>query len=87
MRLNAYVWVLIGPYASLRMLMGPYKSLCVFMKPYRSLCIYVDSNGLFYHFFIVLIGFYKSLCVLMDSNWSLWDTISLFTFALLGTSF
>ena len=40
----------------------------------------------FYNSFIVLIGFYKSLCVLKDSNWSLWDTISLFTFALLGTS-
>ena len=37
MRLNGYVWVLIGPYASLRMLMDDYKSLCVLMGPYRSL--------------------------------------------------
>ena len=31
MRLYGYLWVLIGPHASIRVLMGPYKSLCILM--------------------------------------------------------
>ena len=33
MRFYGYLWVLISPYASIRVLMGHYKSLCFLMGP------------------------------------------------------
>ena len=52
-----YLWVLVGPYGSLRVLVGPYKSFRVFMGPYKSLR--------------VLISPYQPLQVLRGSLWVL----------------
>ena len=71
-------------YVSLCVLMGPYWSLSVFVGPCLSLCIFMGPNGSFQ----VLMrpdGLNESLWVFTGPA-SLWDPISLFTCALLGTS-